>query len=190
MESWPDFDYSNSDHSVLLGAVTNKKWLSLTKCHWSSQYEKNLHRIFLKRENNRMIISPEKESSQWDINPEMMFRLFEVFAWHRNTTHLFRVGKPQRMGMFGQLLPPRWGIKGDNQQWKNWTETVTLWQPGIHWNPLDVTRATIDPSLLTLVVPISSTNEKHPLLETHIWLSVGKIPICVILCPWSHSCWF
>ena len=51
---------------------------------------------------------------------------------------------------------------------ENWTETVTLWQPGIHWNPLDVTRATIDPSLLTLVVPISSTNEKHPLLETHI----------------------
>lgn len=115
-----------------------------------------------------------------------------VFAWHRNTTHLFRVGKPQRMGMFGQLwTSPRWGYQGRQPTMENWTETVTLWQPGILlWQELQLIQA----CWRWWFPNLSSTNEKHPLLETHIWLSVGKIPICVrevlirVGFSWTYTC--
>ena len=110
-----------------------------------------------------MIILPETKSSHWDINPEMMFRLFEF---------LHDIGIPRIC--FESESRKEWGClvsfyhhAGVLRETTNNEKLDRNSYPLATWNLLDVTRcATNDPSLLTLVVPKSSTNEKHPLLET------------------------
>lgn len=64
-------------------------------------------------------------------------------------------------------MAPRWDQARQLKIMDNWTETITLWQPGL--KPLDVTRcATIYPTLSNPVVDAGSFPDL-----------VGKIPMSV-----------